>query len=116
MKLSHFFGVFTLTSLLMISNPLLANTMNPFAKASALPYELPDFAQIKDDDFMPAFKAGMAEQLREVAQIVNQNDAPTFDNTVVALERSGALLQRVSKVFFILVRSDGNATRQKIEE
>ena len=116
MKLSHFFGVFTLTSLLMISNPLLANTMNPFAKASALPYELPDFAQIKDDDFMPAFKAGMAEQLKEVAQIVNQNDAPTFDNTVVALERSGALLQRVSKVFFILVRSDGNATRQKIEE
>ncbi len=100
----------------MICAPLLANAMNPFEKTSPLPYELPEFAQFNDDDFLPAFKAGMAEQLKEVAQIVHQNSAPTFENTVVALERSGALLQRVSKVFFILVRSDGNATRQKIEE
>ena len=62
---------------------------NPFAKPSTLPFETPDFAQIKDSDYLPALLAGMAQQKREVTAIANQTAAPTFDNTVVAMERSG---------------------------
>ncbi len=115
MKLLRFFGVSCATCLLMMSNPLWATAMNPFAKTSTLPYELPDFEKIKDADFMPAFKTGMKKQLKEVDQIATQTSSPTFDNTVVALERSGDMLQRVSSVFFNLVVSDGNPARQKIE-
>ena len=63
---------------------------NPFAKPSPLPFETPDFSNIKDSDYLPALLAGMAEQKREVAGIANQKAAPTFDNTVVAMEKSGA--------------------------
>src|SRR6476619_4381726 len=65
---------------------------NPFAKPSALPFQAPDFSAIKDSDYLPALLAGMAEQKREVAAVANQKALPTFDNTIVALERSGELL------------------------
>jgi hypothetical protein len=73
---------------------------NPFAVASALPYGLPPFDRIRDGDFMPAYQAGMAGQLAEVAAIVANPDPPTFENTVLALERSGRLLiaSRVSSI------------------
>jgi peptidyl-dipeptidase Dcp len=72
---------------------------NPFAKVSTLPFHYPAFDKIKDEHFLPAFEAGMREQLREVAAIAGNKAAPTFDNTIVAMERSGQLLYRVSTTF-----------------
>lgn len=76
--------------------------MNPFLAPSELPYRLPDFARITDKHYRPAFQAAMAEQRAEVEAIVTAPDAVTFENTIVALERSGQALQRVSAVFFTL--------------
>src|SRR5947209_3017825 len=72
---------------------------NPFAKPSTLPFETPDFSKIRDRDYLPALLAGMAEQKREVTAIANQKAAPTFDNTVAAMERSGLLLDRANLAF-----------------
>jgi peptidyl-dipeptidase Dcp len=72
---------------------------NPFAKASTLPFQAPDFSKIKDIDYLPALLAGMAQQKREVLAIANQAAPPTFGNTVVAMERSGALLERANLAF-----------------
>src|SRR5690348_3662911 len=72
---------------------------NPFAKPSTLPFQTPDFSRIKDSDYLPAMLAGMAQQKSEVTAIANQKATPTFGNTVVALERSGELLDRVDNAF-----------------
>src|SRR4051794_12572043 len=72
---------------------------NPFAKPSTLPLQAPDFARIKDSDYLPALLAGMAEQKREVLAIANNPAAPTFANTIVAMERSGQLLERANLAF-----------------
>ncbi len=88
---------------------------NPFAAPSTLPYELPPFDRIKDGDFMPAYAAGMAGQLAEVAAIDANPEPATFENTSLALERSGRLLERVSRVFNSLNASHGSETTQKIE-
>src|SRR5580765_1566307 len=72
---------------------------NPFAKPSTLSFQTPDFSKIKDSDYLPALLAGMAEQKREVTAIANQKAAPTFDNTVVAMEKSGLLLERANLAF-----------------
>ena len=71
---------------------------NPFAKPSTLPFGTPDFSSIKDSDYLPALLAGMAEQKREVLGIANNPAQPTFNNTLVTLERSGLLLERACKV------------------
>ena len=78
---------------------------NPFAQRSTLPYELPPFAQIRDEHYLPAFYAGCEEQLSEVAAIL-ASGAATFENTIVALERSGKLLERMLFVFFNKSSSD----------
>lgn len=88
---------------------------NPFAKRSTLPYELPPFAQITDEHYLPAFLAGCEQQLAEVAAITDQSEAPTFDNTIVALERTGQLLGRVLNVFFNKSSSDTNDRIDEIE-
>jgi len=62
---------------------------NPFYAESTLPYHAPPFDKIKDTDYQPALEAGMAEQIKEVEAIANNPDAPTFANTLVALEKSG---------------------------
>ena len=72
---------------------------NPFAKPSTLPLQAPDFSKIKDSDYLPALLAGMAQQKREVLQIANNPAPPTFANTVVAMERSGQLLERANLAF-----------------
>jgi len=72
---------------------------SPFAKASTLPFQTPDFSKIKDSDYLPALLAGMAQQKREVMAIANQAAPPSFGNTVVAMERSGALLERAGLAF-----------------
>ncbi|MFJ3215642.1 M3 family metallopeptidase [Kitasatospora sp. NPDC086801] len=74
-------------------------TENPFFKPSTLVYELPPFAEIRPEHFLPAYERGMAEQLAEIAAITADPQPPTPDNTLVALERSGELLRRVDAVF-----------------
>jgi len=81
---------------------------NPFAQPSTLPYQWPAFDRITDADYRPAFDAGMAEQLREVAAIAGNPEPPTFDNTLVAMEQSGRLLDRVSTAFFNLAATNSN--------
>ncbi len=88
---------------------------NPFAKPSTLPYQAPPFDRIKDDDYLPAIKAGMAEQRAEVARIANDRAAPTFDNTIAALERSGQLLERADNAFSGVNGANTNPVLQKAE-
>src|SRR6476659_5733469 len=85
---------------------------SPFAKPSTLPLQTPDFSKIKDSDYLPALLAGMAEQKREVTAIANQKAAPTFGNTVVAMERSGALLERAGLAFSAVNGANTNDTLQ----
>ena len=72
---------------------------NYFASESTLPFMAPDFTKISEDDYIPAFEEGMAIQQAEVQAIIDNEEAPTFDNTIVALEKSGRMLGRVSRVF-----------------
>jgi peptidyl-dipeptidase Dcp len=88
---------------------------NPFGVASDLPYGLPPFDRITDEHFLPAFEAGLAEHAAEVERIAAADEAPTVENTLVALERSGRLLDRVSSVFFNLVGSDSTPRIQEIQ-
>jgi peptidyl-dipeptidase Dcp len=72
---------------------------NPFFSESTLPFHYPPFDRIRQSDYVPAFERGMAEQLREVDAIASNTDKPTFENTIVAMEKSGQLLRRVRDVF-----------------
>ncbi len=79
------------------------------------PFEMPPFAAIRDEDFVPAFQEAMRLHLAEVEAIANNAQSPTFSNTIEAMERAGRGLQKVSTVFFNLASSDTNDERQKIE-
>ena len=94
------------------SNPQIQN--NPFAAESPLPLHFPQFDKIKDSDFAPAFDAGMAEQLKEVDVIAGNSAPATFENTILALEKSGQVLNRAQTVFFSLVGADTNDARNKL--
>ena len=85
---------------------------NPFARPSTLPFETPDFSKIKDADYLPALLAGMTQQRQEVTAIANQKATPTFDNTVVAMERSGLLLERANLAFNAVNGANTNDTLQ----
>ena len=87
---------------------------NPFYVASTLPFHAPPFDKIKDEDYQPAIEAGMAEQLKEVQAITDNPEPPTFENTIVALEKSGQLLTRVGSVFFGVVSANSNPALLKI--
>jgi peptidyl-dipeptidase Dcp len=89
--------------------------MNPFAHRSDLPYELPPFEAIRDEHYLPAFYEGCEEQLAEVNAIL-ESGAPTFENTVLALEKSGRMLFRVLAVFYNKSSADTNDAIDKIEE
>ena len=88
---------------------------NPFAQPSALPYTTPAFDRIKDEHYLPALLEGMQQHAAEIQAIAANAESPTFANTVEAMERSGALLTRVAKVFFNLTESTTNPTIQKIQ-
>jgi peptidyl-dipeptidase Dcp len=88
---------------------------NPFFSPSPLPYQTPPFDRIRDEHFLPAFEAGMQQHLAEVRAIADQKEPATFANTIEALERSGALLSRTSRVFFNLIGTDKNPARQEIQ-
>lgn len=89
---------------------------NPFFEPSTLPYELPPFATIKDEHYLPAFEKGFDEQLAEVRNITRRRDMPTFENTMVPLERSGQTLARVARVFYNKSSSDSNDATNNLEE
>ena len=88
---------------------------NPFASPSPLPFHTPAFDKIKDEHFQPAFMAGMKSQLAEMEAIASQAAAPTFENTIVAMEKSGALLTRVRNVFSNLTSAHKSDALQNIE-
>jgi peptidyl-dipeptidase Dcp len=79
------------------------------------PFEMPPFAAIRDEDFMPAFQEAMKLHLAEVEKVAGNVETPSFANTIEALEKAGRGLQKVSSVFFNLASSDTNDERQKIE-
>jgi peptidyl-dipeptidase Dcp len=91
-------------------------TSNPFYHASTLPFQAPAFDKIKDSDYVPALDEGMRQQLVEVDAIANNPEAPTFENTIVALEKSGAMLTRVGLVFNAVGGANTDDALQKAQE
>ncbi len=89
--------------------------VNPLLTASPLPYAAPQFDQIRDEHFQPAFVEGIRQQLLEIAAIAANPEPPTFANTLIPLEQSGQLLGRVAQVFYNLAGSDSNEARRAIE-
>ena len=83
-------------------------SMNPFFTEYGTPYQIPPFEKIKEEHYMPAFTQGMKEQLEEIDVITNDPESPSFENTIVELERTGETLDKVSDVFFNLVSSNTN--------
>ncbi len=90
-------------------------TENPLLTESSLPYHVPPFDKIKDEHFAPAIEQGMREELKEVEAVADNSEKPTFDNTIVALERTGRLLDRAERTFSNLNACNTNPTLQKIE-
>ena len=88
---------------------------NPFFTASTLPYQAPPFDRIRDEDYQPALEEGMRRQLAEIQAIAAQSAAPTFDNTLVAMERSGDLLTRVSNAFGAVTQANTDTTLQRVQ-
>ncbi len=97
-----------------IVDATLAN--NPFMKKSSLQYQAPEFDKIKDEHFKPAFDYGLKQNISEIEKIANNTETPTFENTVLALEKSGEVLKRAQIVSYNLTGSNTNPTLQKIEE
>lgn len=92
------------------------DTVNPFFQPSTLPFQAPDFNKISNDDFQPALEEGMKQQLAEIGKIAGNPEAATFENTLVALEKSGQLLNRVNGVFSLLTSANTNPVLQKVQE
>jgi peptidyl-dipeptidase Dcp len=89
---------------------------NPFSKPSTLPFQAPPFDKINDADYKPALEEGIHQQQKEIEAIANNPDAPTFENTFVALEKSGQLLIRVNNVFNVVTGANTDDTLQQIQE
>ena len=88
---------------------------NPFAEEWDTPYGTPPFSEIKDEHYMPAIKAGILELQEEIAAIVDNPDAPTFENTVIAYETAGAQISRVASTFGNITGTDTNDTLRELE-
>lgn len=89
---------------------------NPFFKVSTLPFQAPPFNEIQDDDYKPAIEEGMKEQISEINAIAENPSPPTFENTLVALEKSGQLLKRVILVFNAVTAANTDSLLQKVQE
>ena len=102
------------------SSPAPASTAalssNPLFVESTLPYHAPRFDLIRNEHYQPALEEGMRQQLAEIDAIAKQMQPPTFENTIVAMERSGALLTRAAKAFFGVIGANTNDTLQKVQE
>ena len=92
-----------------------ATQSNPLFADSPLSLKYPQFDRIKDSDFAPAFDRGMADQLKEVDAIANNPEPATFENTIVAMEKTGQILNRSLAVFFNLTGADTNDAREKLQ-
>src|SRR5467141_455076 len=115
MRFVHLFTFAALLSAFQITAVSAADPDNPLLKESTLPYHLPPFDQIKDEHFVPAMEAGMRDQLKEVEAVANNPEKPTFENTVVALERTGRSLDRAERTFSNLNACNTNPALQKID-
>jgi peptidyl-dipeptidase Dcp len=111
--MTHIAAISVIAQTAPVQNPNMAD--NPFLAESSLPYHIPPFDKIKDEHFVPAIEAGMREELKEVEAVANNSEKPTFDNTIVALERTGRLLDRAERTFSNLNACNTNPTLQKIE-
>jgi peptidyl-dipeptidase Dcp len=89
---------------------------NPFYAPSTLPYQAPQFDKIQDADYQPAMDAGIDQQLAEIHAIASNPESPTLENTVVALEKSGRLLDRVSQVFYAVTSANTNPALQQVQQ
>ena len=90
-------------------------TENPFFEPSSLPFEAPDFDQISEEHFRPAFETGMETELEEIDRITGNPEEPTFENTIVELEKTGEILRRTRLVFSNLTSSHTNDKLQEIQ-
>jgi peptidyl-dipeptidase Dcp len=90
--------------------------VNPFFEAWDTPFEVPPFDRIHEEHYMPAFKEGMMRHRQEIDAIVNNSEVPSFENTIVALDRSGVFLTRVDRVFGNMTGANTNEELQKIEQ
>ncbi|HET9684584.1 MAG TPA: hypothetical protein VFP15_10800, partial [Gemmatimonadaceae bacterium] len=88
---------------------------NPLFEPSQLPFHYPPFDKLHDADYAPALEKGMADQRKEIDAIAHDPAAPTFENTIVALEKSGALLTRAQRAFTNLIQSNGDEAMEKVE-
>src|SRR6185437_15079493 len=89
---------------------------NPFYAQSLLPFQAPPFNRIKDSDYQPAIEAGMAQQLEEMKAIADNPAPPTFENTLVAMEKTGQLFNRVMMVFNGVTGANMNPVLQKVQD
>ena len=108
MKIQNIIMSFAISSALTIavSSCQQAQRENPLLQESALPYGAPDFSKIKTADYLPAFESAIKQTRDNIAKIVDNPDSATFENTIIAYEESGRLLDRVSRVFFALTEAD----------
>jgi peptidyl-dipeptidase Dcp len=120
--LKHMIALIT-SSALALSNVLPATAAdakfgpsNPFYGPSTLPFQAPPFDKIKDEDYQPAIEAGMAEQLVEIQAIADNPAPPTFENTLVAMQKSGQLLRRATAVFGAVSQANTNPVLQAVQE
>ena len=103
-------------SLSLIALMACTTTENPLLTEQDTPYGVPAFDKVKTEHYMPAFEKAIAENKAEIAAIVANPEAPTFENTIAALDRTGALLDRVVGVFFNILDADGNDEMNAIAE
>ncbi|UPS44236.1 M3 family metallopeptidase [Prevotella sp. E15-22] len=93
-----------------------AKTENPLLQESDSPYNIPDFDMIQVSDYLPAFEAAIKDQRENIQKIVDCPDSATFENTILAFEESGRLLDRVSRIFFALIEADKTPELAEIEK
>src|SRR5438309_1492452 len=117
MRFVHLFIFAALLSAFQITAVSAADPIdNPLLKESTLPYHLPPCDKIKDQHFVPAMEAGMRDQLKEVDAVANNPEKPTFENTVVALERTGRSLDRAERTFSNLNACNTNPASQRTDK
>ena len=118
MKIQNIIMSFAISSALTIavSSCQQAQRENPLLQESTLPYGAPDFSKIKTADYLPAFESAIKQTRDNIAKIVDNPDSATFENTIIAYEESGRLLDRVSRVFFALTEADKTPELGEIEK
>ena len=105
-----------LTAMMQLTACNNAQRENPLLQESTLPFGAPDFSKIQTSDYLPAFEAAIQQKRDEIAQIVENKDSATFENTILAFEESGRMLDRVSRIFFALVEADKTPELGDIEK